>query len=89
MNRRAFLGWLIGTAAGVAAAPYLDVDKLLWVPKPIITVPAFPGGNHFVTPEWVVRETLAMFEKNLQMLTLFDRQYDDTFHRGAMVLVAA
>ncbi len=32
MNRRAFLGWLGGTAAGVAAASALDVERLLWVP---------------------------------------------------------
>lgn len=32
MNRRAFLSWLGGTAAGVALAPTLDLDKLLWIP---------------------------------------------------------
>jgi len=32
MNRRAFLAWLGGAAAGVAAAPLLDLDKLLWTP---------------------------------------------------------
>lgn len=32
MNRRRFLAWLGGTAAGVAAASTLDLDKLLWVP---------------------------------------------------------
>jgi hypothetical protein len=32
MNRRKFIQWLTGTAAGVAAAHTLDVDKLLWVP---------------------------------------------------------
>lgn len=30
MNRRSFLAWLGGTAAGVALAPTLDLDKLLW-----------------------------------------------------------
>lgn len=32
LSRRAFLGWLAGTAAGAALAPTLDLDKLLWVP---------------------------------------------------------
>lgn len=32
MNRRKFLAWLTGSAAGVAAASTLDVDKLLWQP---------------------------------------------------------
>jgi hypothetical protein len=32
MNRRKFLAWLTGSAAGVAAASTLDVDKLLYVP---------------------------------------------------------
>lgn len=32
MNRRRFFAWLTGTAAGVALAPTLDVDKLLWEP---------------------------------------------------------
>lgn len=32
MNRRRFLSWLTGTAAGVALAPSLDVEKLLWTP---------------------------------------------------------
>ncbi len=32
MNRRTFLAWLAGTAAGAAAAHTLDLEKLLWVP---------------------------------------------------------
>lgn len=40
MNRRDFIARLLGTAAGAALGATLDLDKLLWVPKPIITVPA-------------------------------------------------
>lgn len=41
MNRRKFLAWLGGTAAGVALAPILDIDKLLWIPgEKKIFVPA-------------------------------------------------
>jgi len=38
MQRRDFLKLLLGTAI----AEVVDVEKLLWVPKPIITVPALP-----------------------------------------------
>lgn len=31
-SRRQFLAWLGGTAAGVALAPGLDLERLLWVP---------------------------------------------------------
>ena len=41
MDRRRFLKWLGGTAAGVAAAPFLDLDKLLWIPgEKTILIPA-------------------------------------------------
>ncbi len=42
MDRRGFLRWLGGTAAGAVAAHTLDVDKLLWVPgaKKIFIPPA-------------------------------------------------
>jgi hypothetical protein len=44
VNRRDFIARLLGTAAGAALGATLDLDKLLWVPKPIITVPTFPTG---------------------------------------------
>jgi hypothetical protein len=42
MNRRKFLAWMTGTAAGVALAPTLDLERLLWVPgeKAIFLPPA-------------------------------------------------
>ena len=43
IDRRLFLRWLYGTAAGVAAAPYLDVDRLLWLPgEKTIFLPTLP-----------------------------------------------
>jgi hypothetical protein len=39
ISRRGFLKFLL--AAGVAEAA-MDVERLLWVPRPIITVPAMP-----------------------------------------------
>lgn len=41
LNRRSFLKWLGGTAAGAAAAHVLDLDKLLWIPgEKTILIPA-------------------------------------------------
>lgn len=52
MRRRDFLRLLL--ASPIAAT--LDVERLLWVPSPLVTVPAMPAalvGNRFVTPECV------------------------------------
>jgi len=43
MGRRDFLARLLGSAAGAAIASTVDLDRLLWVPTPIITVPAMPA----------------------------------------------
>lgn len=40
MNRRVFLQSLMVAAAGST----FDLERLLWVPKPMITVPAMPEG---------------------------------------------
>lgn len=39
IDRRAFISLLVGSAAAEA----IDIERLLWVPKPIITVPAMPS----------------------------------------------
>ena len=50
MDRRGFLGRLIRGMAGAAvaaeAASEIDIERLLWVPKPMITVPAMPMPVH-------------------------------------------
>jgi len=43
MNRRSFLRFLLASAAAEAVAETIDIERLLWVPKPIITVPAMPS----------------------------------------------
>ena len=43
MNRRAFLELLAHGALGAAVASTFDLEKLLWVPKPMVTVPAMPS----------------------------------------------
>lgn len=44
MNRRAFLKLLL---AAPAIAATVDVEQLLWTPKPMVTVPAMPTGLSF------------------------------------------
>jgi len=78
MNRRAFLGWLTGTAAGVAAAPFLDLDRLLWLPgeKTIFIPSVLPvSGNTFITPTWVAEEVARNWVNELKMIRLFDGTY--------------
>jgi hypothetical protein len=43
MNRRDFLSSFGLGAAGLVAGAEFDWDRLLWTPKPIITVPALAG----------------------------------------------
>ena len=52
MNRRDFLSLMI--ASGLAES--LDWERLLWIPKPIITVPAMPVMPQMKTlAEWGLR----------------------------------
>jgi hypothetical protein len=53
-------------AAGMAAGAELDLERLLWVPKPIVTVPAMPGGlNAFITSEIFAHEALRILSRTL------------------------
>lgn len=54
-DRRSFLKSLL--ALPIAAT--LDVEKLLWVPKPIITVPALPSIHYPVKQYLYLRATEA------------------------------
>jgi hypothetical protein len=72
VNRRAFLQLLASGALGAAATASLDVERLLWVPRPIITVP----GETFVSLEWVTAGLIRELEKNLRLVDLFNREYD-------------
>ena len=71
VNRRAFLAWLGGTAAGVAASQVWDVERMLWVPgKKAVFFPTprqlkfyASRGNTFITPAWVTKD-IAMVRKN-------------------------
>lgn len=71
MNRRAFLAWLGGTAAGVAAAHTLDLDKLLWVPgEKTIFLPT-ESNALFVTVSEVTRELARLLRPRLPVAPRF------------------
>ncbi len=81
MDRRRFLAWLGGTAAGVALAPTLDLERLLWVPgaKTILLPTVEPVT--WLTPGWVTREALEALTQSLRVTYLFNREYDARFDR--------
>ena len=60
LSRRRFVQILAGSAAVAAAAPLLDVERLLWVPGQTVVVPEIGGatGDIFLTPDWVTRAPL-------------------------------
>ncbi len=97
IDRRAFLRRLgFGTVAAAAAATgVLDVERLLWTPgEKTIFLPTLEEsigfGNTFVTPEWVTREVLKTFKKNLALVGHFNRNYDAMYvgsHVGDSVVV--
>ena len=80
INRRSFLTRLFAVSAGLVVGAEIDVERLLWTPKPIITVPAMPTGlplgNQFVTREWFDLEVLKRLERNLVFAGRVNRSYD-------------
>lgn len=82
-SRRTFLQRFAAAIAGTAAASTFDLERLLWVPTPIITVPALPfAGPVFVTDDWVAREVLHHLKRNLVMCDRINRTYDPAFVAG-------
>lgn len=76
MDRRLFLRRLASGLVGATIAPDIDLERLLWVPKPMIVVPAMPAVVHrFVTPDWIAHEALRMFENNLKFAKFVTREY--------------
>ena len=84
MDRRRFLAWLGGTAAGVALAPTFDVERLLWVPGARTIF--IPSARVFVTREWIDRETLRIQKQQL-VFTPPTRKFDDMLRLGDTVTV--
>ena len=84
MNRRDLLRLLLATP--IAAT--LDVEKLLWVPKPIITVPArVPAGLLFAPKYYNVN--IPIYLEELDILYAHSRTADlvaADYLRGAKTL---
>lgn len=75
MDRRGFLRGLALAVAG--AGMDLDIERLLWVPKPMVTVPGLTVPHSFVTAEWMTREALGLLKANLVMARRTIRRYDE------------
>ncbi len=82
MDRRRFLHWLTGSAAGVALAPMLDVERLLWVPGArTIWIPPARAANTLITPDWIVQQLQKDMDAALAFSAHLNRRYDDDFVR--------
>jgi hypothetical protein len=81
VDRRDFLKRLLGTAAGVALASTYDLEKLLWVPKPMITVPALNIDqlNAIVLKE-IMPGIVDNFFKSTPLLQYMKERHAKTFH---------
>ena len=78
MNRRHFLALLSMATAG--AGMDLDLERLLWVPKPTIVVPTMPWTPHtIVTPGWMVREGLRIAGRRGVFVDFPVQEYDPEF----------
>ena len=86
MDRRAFLRALLAGAAGAALGAELDIERLLWVPKPIISVPAMPVAADFVFTDWLTQEYLELLKKTLVMAPTFNPEYLFAADAGPMTI---
>lgn len=90
LSRRQFLR---GALVATAVAATVDVEQLLWMPgeKTILLPELVDGGwdDNFLppTPDWVTRETLRLFEKNLALTSKFSCRFDKAFRVGDTVNV--
>jgi hypothetical protein len=73
VNRRAFIERILSGAAGIALGAELDIERLLWVPKAIVTVPEMSTCT-LITPAWVTQEA-ARFWSEALMAPLSDRSW--------------
>lgn len=79
LNRRGFLGALLGLAA-------VDPERLLWTPgKRLISIPPAPVIIRYraelIVPEWITREVLRSLKENLRFCWEVNRRYDGSFGR--------
>lgn len=86
MNRRDFLRILL--ASPIAAT--VDVEALIWTPKPIITVPAMPGTyGHIIRATYPFWRNQTLYGgmrgggKTMRMEEAFKKLFDD----GSSVII--
>lgn len=84
MGRRRFLQVLGGSVAVAAAAPFVDLEALIWTPGQSVAVGEV-GSGIFLTAEWITREALKILERNLQLVTTVNRAYDERFHAAVIL----
>lgn len=86
MDRRRFLSWLTGTAAGVAIAPTLDVDRLLWVPgEKTIFLPR--ADAPLLWFDEMVEEYLRNLGRSLAYTRVLGRRYGEEFKVGDTLVI--
>lgn len=91
MSRRRFLGIVGSTAAAVALAPHVDLERLVWTPGQTIVVPDLSevaefGGNQLLTVDWITNETLRIMQQNLSMASFINREYDAKTQQAVTVV---
>lgn len=77
LNRRFFLAALASGAFGGAVAHTLDLDRLLWVPGAKRFF--LPPVNQFVTVDYVCREFLAEWTRQIAIVKALSDDYDRDF----------
>lgn len=84
-TRRGFLARLLAGGVGLAVCAELDLERLLWVPKPMVTVPGLwtgdPGYN------WLVREYARLLKNNLVIAKHVNREWDTDVKVGDIITV--
>lgn len=77
LDRRRFLGIVLGGAAGAAIASTVDLDQLLWMPgEKTILIPEVVELNELVTMDWLMAETLRVLQSKLQLTSFYNDAYD-------------
>lgn len=74
MDRRNFLGLLGLGAGGILLDQAIPFNRAWSFPKEIIAAPYF-GGNIFLTPEIITRETLRILHQKMDFIACINREY--------------
>lgn len=72
MDRRGFLKGLGALIGGVALAEAIPFERV-WSFPSVPVVANIARGNQFLTPTWITREALRIFERNLTFVNANSR----------------